>query len=168
MRRARYHGGFDHPVRAFVIGTTLLLLLFGGFVVGIEAGTHPLEQAAVTRVPVTTVGAHTVTVQTPVVSTVVHGSARLVRLTTTETRVVVIHRNGKTIIAYEPAPGSAATSGPLSENPPTFYTVPTETVTETQPSDTVTETAPPETVTVTVTEPGSTDQTTSSTDSASP
>jgi hypothetical protein len=168
MRRTRYHGGFDHPVRAFVIGTTLLVLLFGGFVVGIEAGTHPLEQAAATRVPVTTVGVHTVTVQTPVVRTVVHGSSRLVRLTTTETRVVVIHRNGKTIFAYEPAPDSAAASGPLSENPPTFYTVPTETVTETQPTETVTETAPPETVTVTVTEPGSTDQTTSSSDSGSP
>ena len=48
MRGARYHGGFDHPVRSFVIGVALLVLLFGGFVVGVEAGTHPLEQAAAT------------------------------------------------------------------------------------------------------------------------
>src|SRR4051794_41244506 len=41
MRQSQYQGGFDHPVRAFVIGVTLLVLLFGGFAVGIEAGTHP-------------------------------------------------------------------------------------------------------------------------------
>jgi hypothetical protein len=162
MRRARYHGGFEHPVRAFVIGTTLLVLLFGGFVVGVEAGTHPLEQTAATSVPVTTMAGRTVTVQTPVVSTVVHGRERLVRLTTTQTRVVVIHRNGKTVIAYQPAPESTTTSGPLSETPPTFYTVPTTTVTETAPPETVTVTEPG--TTVTVTEPGTTETTTSSTD----
>ena len=44
MRDSRYHGSFDHPVRAFLIGVTLLVLLFGGFVVGTEAGTHPLPR----------------------------------------------------------------------------------------------------------------------------
>jgi hypothetical protein len=140
-------------VRAFVIGVTLLVLLFGGFVFGVEAGTHPLEQAAVTRLTATQASLHTVTVQAPVVRTVINGRTRVIRLASTRTRVVVIHRNGKTIIAYEPAPGTTATSGPQSASPPTFYTVPTETVTVTEPGTTVTE--PP--VTVTVTDPGTTD-----------
>jgi hypothetical protein len=150
MRGAKYHGGFDHPVRSFVIGVTLLVLLFGGFVIGVEAGTHPLEQTAVTRIVGSQGSVHDVTVQ-PVVSTVINGRTRFIRLSSTRTRVVVIH--GKTIIAYEPAPGSTAASGPDSAAPPTLYTVPTTTVTVTEPGTTVTE--PP--VTVTVTEPGTTD-----------
>jgi hypothetical protein len=153
MRGARYHGSFEHPVRAFVIGVTLLVLLFGGFVVGVEAGTHPLEQAAVTHLTATQASTHTVTVQSPVVRTVVNGHTRVVRLASVRTRVVLIRRDGKTIIAYEPAPGTTTGSGPESAAPPTLYTVPTETVTVTEPTETVTE--PP--VTVTVTEPGTTD-----------
>jgi hypothetical protein len=163
MRGARYHGGFDHPVRSFVIGVTLLVLLFGGFVIGVEAGTHPLEQAAATKL-VEQGTVHTVTVQAPVVRTVVNGHVRVVRLRSTTTRVVLITRNGKTVIAYEPIPaGSTATSGPQSAAAPTVYTLPTSTVTETQPPETVTE--PP--VTVTVTEPGSTDTSGSSNASTS-
>jgi hypothetical protein len=137
-------------VRSFVIGVTLLVLLFGGFVIGVEAGTHPLEQTAVTRIVGSQGSVHDVTIQQPVVSTVINGRTRFIRL---RTRVVVIHRNGRTIIAYEPAPGSTAASGPDSAAAPTLYTVPTTTVTVTEPGTTVTE--PP--VTVTVTEPGTTD-----------
>ncbi|HEX2587213.1 MAG TPA: hypothetical protein VHL51_03025 [Gaiellales bacterium] len=154
MRGAKYHGGFDHPVRSFVIGVTLLVLLFGGFVIGVEAGTHPLEQTAVTRIVGSQGSVHAVTVQ-PVVSTVINGRTRFIPVSSTRTRVVVIHRNGKTIIAYEPAPGSTAASGPDSAAPPTLYTMPTTTVTVTEPGTTVTE--PP--VTVTVTEPGTTTDT---------
>lgn len=139
-------------MRSFVIGVTLLVLLFGGFVIGVEAGTHPLEQTAVTRIIGSQGSVHDVTVQ-PVASTVINGRTRFIRLSSTRTRVVVIHRNGKTIIAYEPAPGSTASSGPDSAAAPTLYTVPTTTVTVTEPGTTVTE--PP--VTVTVTEPGTTD-----------
>jgi hypothetical protein len=149
-------------VRSFVIGVTLLVLLFGGFVVGVEAGTHPLEQTAATHVPARKLSVHTVTVQTPVASTVVDGHVRLVRLTTT--RVVVITRHGKKVMALEPAPGSTD-GGPLSADPPTLYTVPTETVTETEPGTTVTvtETETEPGSTVTVTEPGSSDTTSGST-----
>ena len=61
MRDSRYHGSFDHPVRAFLIGVTLLVLLFGGFVVGIEAGTNPIEQTGAT-VRVVTMKGHVQTV----------------------------------------------------------------------------------------------------------
>src|ERR1700751_5122188 len=104
MRGARYHGGFEHPVRSFAIGVTLLVLLFGGFVVGVEAGTHPLEQAASTQL-VAQGSVHTVTVQVPVVRKVVDGHTRVLR-PLTRTRVVVIHRNGKTIIAYKRTPAA--------------------------------------------------------------
>jgi hypothetical protein len=56
VRDSRYHGSFEHPVRAFLIGVTLLVLLFGGFVVGTEAGTHPIEQAGATERVVTMTG----------------------------------------------------------------------------------------------------------------
>jgi hypothetical protein len=161
VRGDKYHGGFEHPVRAFVIGVTLLVLLFGGFVVGVEAGTHPLEQAAVRRLTESQVSVHTVTVAPVVVRTVVNGHTRTMRLPSTRTRVIVIHRNGKTII--ESAPATTTASGPQSAAPPaTLYTVPTSTVTVTEPPETVTE--PP--VTVTVTEPGTTDTTSSSSETS--
>jgi hypothetical protein len=150
VRDSRYHGGFDHPVRAFLIGVTLLVLLFGGFVVGIEAGTHPIEQTGQAVRVVTTKGhVHTVTVGLPVARTVINGSTRVITLPGSVRRqVVVIHRDGKTIYAYggiEPAPGgsSGATSAATVYAPaPVTVTAPPETVT-----------APPQTVTVTVTEP---------------
>lgn len=151
-------------MRAFVIGVTLLVLLFGGFVVGVEAGTHPLEQTAVTTLMPARSSVHTVTVQAPVVRTVVNGHSRVIRLASTRTQVVVIRRDGKTIIAYEPAPGTTASSGPESAAPPTLYTVPTETVTVTEPPETITE--PP--TTVTVTEPGTTDTSGTSNATTSP
>lgn len=140
-------------MRAFVIGVTLLVLLFGGFVIGVEAGTHPMEQAAVTRIVAgSQASVHTVSVQ-PVVRTVIDGRTRVVRLPTTRTRVVLIVRNGRTVFALQPSSATTGTSGPQSAAPPTLYTLPTSTVTVTEPATTVTE--PP--VTVTVTEPGTTD-----------
>jgi hypothetical protein len=148
-------------VRAFVIGVTLLVLLFGGFVVGVEAGTHPLEQAAATgSQTVTRVSVHAVTVKTPVISTVVDGRSQVIRVATTKTHMVVIYRNGKKIVTYEPAPTGG--TGPQSAAAPTLYSVQTTTVTE--PGTTVTE--PPTTVTVTVTEPGTSGST--SPDSTTP
>jgi hypothetical protein len=151
-------------VRAFVVGVTLLVLLFGGFVVGVEAGTHPLEQAAATSVATGQASVHTVTVQSPVVRTVVNGHTRFVRLSSVTTRVVLIRKDGKTVIAYQQAPETTASTGPESAAPPTLYTLPPETVTVTSPPETVTE--PP--VTVTVTEPGTTDTSGTSGSSTSP
>ena len=101
MRDSRYHGSFDHPVRAFLIGVTLLVLLFGGFVVGIEAGKNPIEQTGAAVRVVTTKGhVHTVTVGLPVVRTVINGRTSVVTLPGSVRRqVVVIHRHGKTIYA---------------------------------------------------------------------
>ena len=102
MRDSRYHGSFDHPVRAFLIGVTLLVLLFGGFVVGIEAGKNPIEQTSAAVRVVTTKGhVQTVTVGLPVARTVINGRTRVVTLPGSVRRqVVVIHRGGKTIYAY--------------------------------------------------------------------
>jgi len=151
VRDSRYHSGFDHPVRAFLIGVTLLVLLFGGFVVGIEAGTHPIEQTGqAVRVVTTKEHGHTVTVGLPVARTVVNGRTSVVTLPGSVRReVVVIHRDGKTLYAYggiEPAPGGG--SGAASTAATVYAPAP---VTVTAPPETVT--APPETVTVTVTEP---------------
>ena len=151
MRDSRYQGSFDHPVRAFLIGVSLLVLLFGGFVVGIEAGTHPIEQTgAAVRVVTTKRHVQTVTVGLPVARTVIDGRTRVVTLPGSVRRqVVVIHRGGKTIYAYaavEPAPAGdtsvASSASTVYEPAPVTVTTPPETVT-----------SPPETVTVTVTEP---------------
>ena len=148
MRDSRYHGGFDHPVRAFLIGVTLLVLLFGGFVIGTEAGTHPIEQVGATERVVTMTGS-TKTVAASVPQKVIEGQVRVIRLPgSIEKQVVVIHRDGKMFYAaIQPAPG--ASSG-VTDSGASFFVVP-PTVTVTTPPETVT--LPPETVTVTETEP---------------
>src|SRR5207245_1185297 len=74
----------------------------------------------------------TVTVQTPVVRTVIRGTTRVVQLPgATRTQVVVIHDHGRTLFAYE-TPESTSTTvngSPVTYSPPTVYTVPAETVT---------------------------------------
>jgi hypothetical protein len=156
VRERAYHGGFEHPVRAFVIGVTLLALLFGGFVVGIEAGTKPSD-GTVLRV-VTHHRVRYVTVPEPVTSTIVsNGRTEVVTLPGSErTRIVVIHRNGRTLLAYQ-APATNGTAGTLE----TLYVAPPQTVTETEAGTTVTLPGTTETVTQTVTEtdtsPGSSD-----------
>ncbi len=154
MRDSRYHGSFDHPVRAFLIGVTLLVLLFGGFVVGTEAGTHPIEQTR-EAVSVVTVKGHVQTTTVAVGRRVVNGQTSVVTLPGLVRREVV---GGKTTLVYsalEPAPGG---SSGVTDSGASLFVVPT-TVTVTTPPDTVT--APPVTVTVTETEteppPSSTD-----------
>jgi hypothetical protein len=152
VRDSRYHGGFDHPVRSFLIGVTLLVLLFGGFVVGTEAGTHPIEQTGTAVRVVTTKGrVHTVTVGLPVARTVIDGRTSVVTLPGSVRRqVVVIHRHGKTIYAYatiQPVPAgdtSVTNSAATVYAPvPVTVTTPPETVTAPPVTVTVTETAPP-------------------------
>jgi hypothetical protein len=161
VRQLKYHGGFDHPRRAFLLGVGLLALLFGGFAIGVGAGTHPMEPTSAAP-RVVTAGVRTVTVPTPVVRTVIRGNTRVVRLEgSTRTQVVVIHDHGKTIFAYETPQSTGST---VTDSAPTVYTVAAETVT--LPPVTVTETEPP--VTVTVTEPASSGATQTSTDSTGP
>jgi len=151
VRDSRYHGSFDHPVRAFLIGVTLMVLLFGGFVVGIEAGKNPIEQTGAAVQVVTTKGhGHTVTVGLPVVSTVIDGRTSVVTLPgSVRRRVVVIHRHGKTIYAYATIQPASAGGTSLTNSASTVYEP--APVTVTTPPETVT--APPVTVTVTVTAP---------------
>ena len=134
MRDSRYHGSFDHPVRAFLIGVTLLVLLFGGFVVGIEAGTHPIEQTGAAVRVVTTKGrVQTITVPVPVVRTVINGHTSVVTLPGAVRRQVVGGKTTYTYGAIEPAPG--ADTG-ITDSAATVF-VPT-TVTVTEPPETVT------------------------------
>jgi hypothetical protein len=156
VRDSRYHGSFDHPVRAFLIGVTLLVLLFGGFVVGIEAGKNPIEQtSAVVRVVTTKGHVETITIGLPVARTVIDGRTSVVTLSgSVRQRVVVIHRHGRTIYAYatiEPAPpgGTSLTNSASTVYVPAPVTVTAtpETVTSPPQTVTVTETAPPPTST---------------------
>jgi hypothetical protein len=159
MRHSQYQGGLDHPVRAFVIGVTLLVLLFGGFAVGIEAGTHPRTLAASTIKVSGTVGtpqkvnSRVITVQGEVVTLPGTTATKVVR--------VIVVRDHQGRVHYYLQPASTSSSGvPLAAastvvltgspititGPPTTVTqtdtAPPTTVTETQ---TVTETAPPTT-----------------------
>jgi hypothetical protein len=149
-----YHGGFEHPVRAFAIGVTLLVLLFGGFALGVEAGAPPADRTAV-RV-ITRHGHRIVKVAEPVTTRLVRGGhTQVVHLPgAVRTRVVVIRRHGRTIVAYR-APSSTG-DGPGTLQ--TLYVETPGTVTVTEPGSTVTETS-----TVTVTEPSSSDSTGSDT-----
>lgn len=154
MRDGRYQGGFDHPVRAFVIGVTLLVLLFGGFVVGVEAGTRPSSVATSTIEVSGTAGTRVVTEK--VNSRVITIQGKVVRLPGTSTtkvvRVIVVRdRRGR--VQYYLQPASTSGSGtPLAASTvvltgsPLTITGPPTTVTQTQ-----TETAPGTTVTVTET-----------------
>jgi len=150
VRDSRYHGSFEHPVRAFLIGVTLLVLLFGGFAVGIEAGKNPIEQTGAAVRVVTTKGhVRTIKVVEPVVRTVINGHTSVIRLPGTVHRQVV---GGKTVYVFrgsviKPAP-AADTS--LTNSATTFF-IPTTVTEPVTVTDTVT--APPVTVTETVTAP---------------
>jgi hypothetical protein len=159
MRQSQYQGGFDHPLRAFVIGVTLLVLLFGGFAVGIEAGTHPRTLAASTVEVSGTVGTQVVTRK--VNSGVVTIQGEVVKLPGTNTtrvvRVIVV-RDHQGRVHYYLQPASTSSSGePLAAStvvltgspitisgPPTTVTQ-TETAPGTTVTETVTETTPPTT-----------------------
>jgi hypothetical protein len=161
VRDSRYQGSFDHPVRAFLIGVTLLVLLFGGFVVGIEAGTHPIEQAGATeRVVKMTGTTKTVARTATFVRTVSNGHTSVVRLPGSVRREVV---GGKRIYVYSALePASGGSSAVTDAGVPLL--VPTTTVTVTTPAttvfSTVTETVP---TTVTETAPSSSDSSGSTT-----
>ena len=148
-------------MRAFVIGVTLLVLLFGGFAVGIEAGTHPRTLAASTLEVSGTVGTRVVTQK--VNSRVITVQGEVVKLpgtTTTKVVRVIVVRDHQGRVHYYLQPASTSSGGePLAAatvvltgspititGPPTTVTqtetAPGTTVTEIQ---TITETAPPTT-----------------------
>src|SRR6476661_6439154 len=160
MRHSQYQGGFDHPVRAFVIGVTLLVLLFGGFAVGVGAGTPP-RTVAVSTVEVSGTGGTTV-VTKKVNSGVITVQGQVVTLpgstTTKVVRVIVVtDHQGRVHYYLQPAstsssgvPLAAASTVVLTGSPITGPTT-TVTQTDTAPGTTVTEiqtvtvTAPPTT-----------------------
>jgi hypothetical protein len=153
MRHSQYQGGFDHPLRAFVIGVTLLVLLFGGFAVGVEAGTHPRTLAASTIEVSGTVDTQVVTQK--VNSRVITVQGEVVKLpgtTTTKVVRVIVVRDHQGRVHYYLQPTSTSSSGePLAASTVVLTGSP---ITITGPPTTVTqtETAPGTTVTQTVTE----------------
>jgi hypothetical protein len=163
MRARGYHGGFRHPIRAFAVGVTLLVLLFAGFVGGIELGSPPAGTSSQRiRIVKRANGAvRVVTVQQPVVTTVVSNRLRVVRLPGgTERRIVVIRRDGgKAVLGYLQKPLSSGGATTATELPVTVYlaepsvvttvvtsvatSTVTTTVTEPPPSSTTSESSPP-------------------------
>src|SRR5436305_1074186 len=113
MPHSQYQGGFDHPVRAFVIGVTLLVLLFGGFAVGIEAGTHPHALAVSTVEVAGTARTRVVTQKVNSRVITVHGQVVTLPGTNTTTKVVrvilVRDRHGR--VHYYLRPASTSSSG---------------------------------------------------------
>jgi hypothetical protein len=164
MRHSQYQGGFDHPVRAFLIGVTLLVLLFGGFAVGIEAGTHPRTLAASTIEVSGTVGTQVVTQKVNSRVITVHGEVvKLPGTSTTKVVRVIVVRDHQGRVHYYLQPASTSSSGePLAASTvvltgsPITITGPTTTVTQT-------ETAPGTTVTETETAPPTTTETSNAT-----
>ena len=163
MRHPGYHGGFEHPVRSFVIGTTLLVLLFFGFVAGIELGSPPAGSATTTRLVEGT--GQTVLVPTTETKTIsVPSSAQVKWRVIDGEKYVIIHQRGKKQVVYKvkylpseiTSDGtSAAAAAAVRLVTVEVPTVTTEIVTSEVPvtvTDTVTET-----VTETVTGPGTTD-----------
>src|SRR3954447_6750753 len=169
MRHSQYQGGFDHPVRAFVIGVTLLVLLFGGFAVGIEAGTHPRTLATSTVEVSGTVGTRVVTQK--VNSRVITVQGQVVKLpgtTTTKVVRVIVVRDHQGRVHYYLQPASTSSSGePLAASTVVLTGSPI-TITGTPTTVTQTETAPGTTVTETVTEtaPPTTTETSNATTTA--
>jgi type VI secretion system secreted protein VgrG len=174
VARGDYHGSFQHPLRAFFVGIGLLVLLVGGWVIGVEAGSPPSSAHTSVRL-VTKFGQpkmRVVTVSQPVVSTVVSDRTKTVRIQGVgPTRVVVLHTGGKQVVAYLPVDQVPALKAAAEEATPLTVYVPdpvtvTETVTETTSetaTETVTETATEtETVTSPPTSSGSTSASTPS------
>lgn len=157
MRESRYQGSFDHPVRSFLIGIALLVLLFGGFVVGIEAGTQPSASGGTRTITVAGQRLRVVTVQQPVVKTTV-GRATTIVLGSGRTAAVV--RDGDSTLVGYLAPRHRGRSVSSSAFRPagTIYLPPPVTVTETLT----------ETVTETVTETTSTGDGGTTTDTTAP
>ena len=169
MRHSQYHGGFDHPVRAFVIGVTLLVLLFGGFAVGVGAGTPPRTLAVSTVEVSGTVSTQVVTKK--VNSGVITVQGQVVKLpgtTTTKVVRVIVVRDHQGRVHYYLQPASTSTSGePLAAASTVVLTGSPITITGPPTTVTQTDTAPAATVTdiqtVTVTAPPTTTQTSNAT-----
>jgi hypothetical protein len=152
VRDPRYHGGFDHPFRSFLIGVTLLALLFAGFAVGVEAGSQPPSSRGAHTITLQDQRLRVVTVQQPVVRTTIGGATTIVRLLGPDRRAAVVKDGDRTLVGYLSGPhrGPIVAQSAFRQAGTIFVPEPT-TVTET-----VTETS---TVTETVTDGGSSSDT---------
>ena len=144
MRDTGYQGSFEHPVRSFLIGIALLVLLFGGFVVGIEASSQPSTFGGTRTLTVGDQRLRVVTVQRPVVRTTVGRTTTIIRLLGAGRTAAVVRNGNSTLVGYlsprhrGPIVSSSAFSEAGTIYLPSPVTV-TETITETV-TQTVTET----------------------------
>jgi hypothetical protein len=144
VRETGYQGGFEHPVRSFLIGIALLVLLFGGFVVGIEAGTQPSASGGTRTLTVGGQRLRVVTVQQPVVKTTVGRATTIVRLLGPGRTAAVVRDGDSTLVGYlsQQHRGRIVSSSAFREAGTIYLPSPvtvTETVTETV-TQTVTDT----------------------------
>jgi hypothetical protein len=141
-----YHGSFQHPLRAFVIGACSLALAVLGFAVAVDvSGQHQTTDAVVTRI----IQGRAVTLYRRVLTTVVTRNAQRVMLPGEPGRVVVIHTASKRTTRIIRLPATTSPSFPLlaaAATPITETAYQTYTVTVPAPASTVTQT-----VTTTVT-----------------
>jgi hypothetical protein len=143
MRDPGYQGSFDHPVRSFLIGVALLALLFGGFVIGIEASSQPSASGGTRTLTVGGQRLRVVTVQQPVVRTTIGRATTIVRLLGSGRTAAVVKTNGSTLVGYLSAHRGPIVASSAFRQAGTIYlpspvTI-TETITETV-TQTVTET----------------------------
>jgi hypothetical protein len=138
MQPRGYHGGFEHPVRSFLIGTTLIVLLIGGFAAGVELGSPP-SQLTKTRLVAGSDGRlQVVTELQPVVRTVVSDQTKIIRVPGLgKTRVVVVRENGKRVIAYIPQKAGETYDAKSVEGQPVTVYLPEPVSTVTLPAETV-------------------------------
>src|SRR5690348_1322631 len=139
MSRLDYHGQFDHPVRAFAFGIALILLLGGGFAVGIQTGGKPESASGVETVTRKVGAVRVVTVPTPVTRTLVRdGVSTVVKVP--KTRVVIVKEKGHSVLGFLESGSSTADTSPTTVLLPNIAApLQTTTITETQ-LQTVTET----------------------------
>jgi hypothetical protein len=100
VRDTGYQGSFEHPVRSFLIGTALLALLFGGFVVGIEASGQPSTSGGTRTLTVGGQRLRVVTVQQPVVRTTVGRTTTIIRLLGAGRTAAVVRNGNSTLVGY--------------------------------------------------------------------
>lgn len=140
-----YHGSFQHPLQAFVIGASSLALAVLGFAVAVDvSGQHQTTDAVVTRI----IQGRAVTLYRRVVLTVATENARRITLPGEPGQVVVIHTPGKRTTRIIRLPATTSPSFPLlaAATPITETVYQPYAVTVTTPAWTVTQT-----VTTTVT-----------------
>jgi hypothetical protein len=144
-----YHGSFEHPIRAFLLGVALIALLFGGFALGtgVSKGSSISTETSVQLRTVRHTRVERVTVALPGSTEVISGQTVVVP-GPTRTRWVQVPERGPVAPVLGVIRSLMHTAGVPGGAAPPVTVVQPVTITETQT------TTVPVTVTVTVTGTG--------------